>query len=203
MSDARLRIKICGVTHEEHIDAAADGDADLVGLVLAERSPRRIPLDRAVALAAHARWRGLESVALVVDADATLVASLSAFDRVQFHGAESCAALAASPRPTLRGFPFSPDALAGWNGCPHAHWLLVDGASGGGGRGFDHHALAALRSTVEKPILIAGGLAPATVAAAIAATRPFGVDVSSGVERARGEKDPELIRAFCRAAREA
>jgi phosphoribosylanthranilate isomerase len=203
MSAERLRIKICGVTREEHIDAAAESDADLVGLVLADGSPRRLSLDRATALAAHARSRGLESVALVVDADATLVAALSAFERVQFHGTEPCAALAASPRPTIRGFAFAPAALAAWDACPHVQWLLVDGPAGGGGRAFDHAALAALRPTVRKPILIAGGLAPQTVAAAIAATRPFGVDVSSGVERTRGEKDPELIRAFCRAAREA
>lgn len=200
---SRLLIKICGVTHEEHIAAASESGADLVGLVLWPGSARHVTIDRALALAAYARQRTLETVALVVDPDDALLAAAAAFDRVQFHGNESCERLSAVERPTIRGFAFSPDALARWDACPHADWLIVDGPQGGGGAAFDHAALAPLVSALRTPWLLAGGLTPATVARAIAIAKPTGVDVSSGVERVRGVKDPALIQAFCTAARSA
>ena len=199
----RLRIKICGVTHEDHVDAAAESGADLVGIVLAPQSPRFVGLDRGDELARRAQSRGLEAVALVVDPDDALLASLEAFDRVQFHGEEPCARLADTPRPSIKGFAFSPAALEGWLACPHADWLLLDGPRGGGGIAFDHAGLAPLVAGIEKPWLVAGGLSGANVGPVVRALRPFGVDVSSGVERSRGVKDVGLIRAFCRAAREA
>lgn len=199
-----VRIKICGVTHPEHVDAAAEHGADLVGLVLWPHSPRAIEFDAAVDLAAHASSRGLETVALVVDPADALRRSIEecrAFDRIQFHGQEACERLAGCSLPTIKGFAFSPEALAAWRRCAAATWLLVDGPRGGGGERFDHDALRPLVADLDRPWLLAGGLTPETVATAIARTRPFGVDVSSGVERERGVKDPARIAAFCDAVR--
>lgn len=206
MRAQRTLVKICGLTRDEDVHAAADAGADLVGFVLWPGSVRALPLERAAALAAVARSRGLESVALVVDATPAELAALAGFDRVQCHGAESCAALAAvrdlSARPVIKGFPFSPESLRAWDACPHVDWLLVDGPRGGSGQAFDHAALVAHRSQIAKPIVLAGGLTAENVAHAVRLVRPFAVDVSSGVERDRGIKDARLIERFCRAVRE-
>ena len=199
MSD--LLIKICGVTHEEHIAAASEEGANLVGVVLWPGSPRHVPRDRALQLANVARSRRLESVALVVDSDPSLAADFVHFDRVQFHGRQVCADLAGCPRPTIRGFAFSPETLRTWLDCPHAEWLIVDSPRGGSGEPFPYETLLALRDAITKPWLLAGGLTPETVASAITRVQPGGVDVSSGVEQTRGVKDPERIRSFCRAVR--
>ncbi|MDZ4752965.1 MAG: phosphoribosylanthranilate isomerase [Phycisphaerae bacterium] len=196
---SRVRIKICGVTHEEHIRAAAESGAHLVGLVVWPGSPRAVTVDRARELAETARKAGLETVALTVDGNEPLIAALTFVDRIQCHGNEVCDDLRRIPQPTIKGFPFTTDALRAWGACPHAEWLLVDSARGGSGIAFDHAVLAPLLATCSKPVLLAGGLNAETVASAIATVRPFGVDVSSGVERTRGVKDPELIRLFCRA----
>ncbi|MDZ4831411.1 MAG: phosphoribosylanthranilate isomerase [Phycisphaerae bacterium] len=199
----RTIIKICGLTHEEHVLATAEAGADLVGFVLWPSSVRALTRDRAIELAALAHARGLETVALVVDPSAADLADLHGFDRVQCHGRESCAVLASARVPSIKGFAFDAVALRAWDACTHAAWLLVDGSSGGGGAGFEHAALAALIRGVTKPVLLAGGLTPTNVATALRAVRTFGVDVSSGVERIRGVKDPELITAFCSAVRDA
>ena len=202
----RTRIKICGVTEPEHVAAVAEAGADLIGFVLHPRSPRALSLDRAMLLAEAAGARGLERVALVVDAGPDLlraIAEAGLFDRLQYHGSERCDHLLATALPAIKGFPFSSEALASWNACPNAAWILVDGARGGGGEAFDHRVLQPLTPTISKPWLLAGGLTAATVGEAIRTLRPWGVDVSSGVERARGIKDPERIAAFCEAVRAA
>ena len=81
--------------------------------------------------------------------------------------------------------------------------LLIDGPRGGSGAVFEHGALAAMMDAITKPIILAGGLTPENVGAAIRSVRPYAVDVSSGVESAPGVKDPDLIRAFCAAVRQA
>ncbi len=208
----RLRIKICGVTEPDHVAAVAESGADLIGFVFHPPSPRAVTLERAALLAEAAGARGLERVALVVDPEPSLLRAIAAtgqFDRVQFHGGESARAIGAArtsaglDRPTIKGFRFSPTALSAWNASDAVDWLLLDGPSGGGGEPFDHRTLQPLVATITKPWLLAGGLTPESVGEAIDRLRPWGVDVSSGVERQRGVKDPERIAAFCRAARAA
>ena len=82
---------------------------------------------------------------------------------------------------------------------PHVEILLIDGSSGGRGEVFRHEELAALMPQIDKPVVLAGGLTPQNVGAAIRAVRPFAVDVSSGVETSAGVKDADLMRAFCEA----
>ncbi|MBL9148990.1 MAG: phosphoribosylanthranilate isomerase [Phycisphaerae bacterium] len=201
MTPRRTRVKICGLSTDADVVAAAEAGADLVGFVLWQGSPRHVTLERARALAALAARHSLESVALVVDAEPAFLAALGDFDRVQCHGHESCNAVSRAPKPVLRGFPFSPEAFATWAACPSVDALLVDGPRGGSGEAFDHAPLVPLVAASPKKVFLAGGLTPETVGAAIARVRPYGVDVSSGVERTRGVKDPERMAAFCAAVR--
>ena len=128
---------------------------------------------------------------------------LDGWDRVQMHGDEDEALLGQLERSVIRGFPFEPAAVRRWERCPHVELLLVDGPRGGSGRRFDHAQLAALQLEISKPVILAGGLTPETVADAIRTVRPWGVDVSSGVESSPGIKDAELVVSFCRRVREA
>ena len=195
-------VKICGVTEPEHLHAAAEAGASFVGLVFAPQSPRCIDRARAERLLA-AMPAALEPVALLVDADADHPVLQWWRGRVQLHGGEdeaACARIAACGVELLRGFAFSPEAVHRWDACAAIGTLVVDGPRGGGGVGFDHGALAAMVPGLRARVMLAGGLTPETVAQAAATVRPWAVDVSSGVERVRGVKDPELIRRFCAAA---
>jgi phosphoribosylanthranilate isomerase len=195
-------VKICGVRTPDDARAAADAGAAMVGLVFAEGSPRRIDRAQAEAILA-ALPTGVEPVALLVDASADHAVLGWWRGRVQLHGNEdeaTCAAIAARGHRLMRGFPFSPEAVRRWDACAAIDTLVVDGPRGGGGVAFDHGSLAAMVPALRARVLLAGGLTPGNVSEAIRAVRPWGVDVSSGVERERGVKDRALIRAFCRAA---
>jgi phosphoribosylanthranilate isomerase len=197
----RTRIKICGITTPEALQAAVDAGADAIGLVFAAGSPRCLDADTATRLLALVPpnvlavgvYRGLRPADPLTDRVGML----------QLHGDEDEALITSLPHPVIRGFPFAPEAVARWDACPNVGYLLVDGPRAGAGETFDHRALAALIRTVAKPVIRAGGLTPENVADAIRAVRPYGVDVSSGVESAPGVKDPKRIAAFCEAVRAA
>ncbi len=123
----------------------------------------------------------------------------------QLHGAVDQAALVelARTQRIVRGFPFEPGAVDRWDADPAVDALLIDGSPGGEGASFDHAALAAIMDRITKPVILAGGLTAENVGTAIRTVRPFAVDVSSGVESTPGQKDPELVHAFCAAVREA
>ena len=196
------RVKICGVRTTADARAAADAGASMVGLVLAPGSPRTVGRAEAEAIVASLA-PGVEAVALLVGAHGGHPALEWWRGTVQLHGDESeedCAEVAARGFRVMRGFPFSPESVRRWDACKAVSVLVVDGPRGGGGRGFDHRALAGMSPPPGKPVLLAGGLDPSNVAAALEAVRPWGVDVSSGVERERGTKDHAMIARFCAAA---
>lgn len=213
----RTRIKICGVRTPEVALAAARAGADWVGLVFVDRSPRQVTVAEARAVV-RALPATVDPVGLFVDAPAERVREVAAavgLRTVQLHGDETPEQVASlEGLRVLKAVAFNGGAnLEWWRGVANVVGLLVDtppvdaGAlPGGSGRAFDWAALARWRAQAGDdlpPMFLAGGLTPANVAEAIATVRPYGVDVSSGVESARGVKDAALIEAFCAAVREA
>jgi phosphoribosylanthranilate isomerase len=209
-----LAVKICGLSTRETLDAALDAGADMAGFVFFPPSPRHLSLETARELGARA-GRNAAKVALTVDADdATLGNIVEALqpDILQLHGKESVARLRDIRQtfglPIMKAIAVETAAdLAALPGyAAVADRILFDarppkGATrpGGLGAAFDWHVLENL--DLRLPFMVSGGLHPDNVAEAIRVTRAGGVDVSSGVERAPGVKDIEMIRAFIRAAR--
>jgi phosphoribosylanthranilate isomerase len=193
-----LWIKICGLRDAAAIEAAADAGADAVGFVFHAASPRHLEPAEARALQA-AVPPGVERVAVFLHpAQALVDAALEAIapDWVQADAGDlEVLRLPPGQRvlPVLRSGEALPASLP-------ARCLYESGRSGAGERA-DWAAAAGLARRTQ--LVLAGGLDPSNVAQGVRAVRPFGVDVSSGVERARGTKDPRLIREFIRAAREA
>ena len=209
-----LLVKICGLSTRETLDVALEAGADMVGFVFFPPSPRHLSLGTARELGKQAKGRAVK-VALTVDADdATLENIIETLqpDILQLHGKETTARLrdikSKFGLPVMKALPVETAAdlapLAGYAGV--ADRILFDARApkdatrpGGLGAVFDWHVLEKL--DLELPFMVSGGLNATNVAEAIRVTRAGGVDVSSGVERAPGVKDPELIRAFIRAAR--
>ena len=209
-----LIVKICGLSTPETLDVALDAGADMVGFVFFPPSPRHLSLEIARDLGKHAKRRAAK-VALTVDADdATLANIVEALqpDMLQLHGKESVARL----RDIKQKFALqvmkviaveNASDLASLPGyAAVADRILFDARApkeatrpGGLGAVFDWHVLENL--DLKLPFMVSGGLNAGNVAEAIAVTRAGGVDVSSGVERAPGIKDPEMTRSFIRAAR--
>lgn len=201
-----MKIKFCGFTRDQDVRAAVDLGVDAIGLNLA-RGPRKITVERAAELA-RLIPPFVTSVALFVDADDLTILEAMRVTRctaVQLHGDES-PALAERLRtrfPVIKAFAVKDaTALNAVHGYPADAYLLdaaVPGVAGGSGVAWDHHLLAGV--TFERPMILAGGLSPTTVGPAIAATRPYGVDVASGIESAPGLKDATRMGAFIAAAR--
>lgn len=209
-----LTVKICGLSTPETLDAALQAGADMAGFVFFPPSPRHIGLETARELGRRAKGRATK-VALTVDADdATLADIVEALqpDILQLHGKENAARLRDIKRafglPVMKAIAVEIAAdLAALSGyAAVADRILFDarapkGATRPGGLGttFDWHVLENL--DLALPFMVSGGLTADNVAEAVRVTRAGGLDVSSGVERAPGIKDPEMIRAFIRAAR--
>jgi phosphoribosylanthranilate isomerase len=205
--NARTRIKICGLTREADVDAAVEAGADAVGFVLYPRSPRHVPIERAAALAKRLP-PFVTAVALFVNAEAQQIsAATQAIPNLllQFHGDETPAECRAPGRPFLRAARMAPgfDLLNFAAQYPHAQGLLLDAhveAYGGGGKVFDWSLIP---PNVPRPVVLSGGLHAGNVIDGIFQVRPSAVDVSSGVESAKGIKDALALRRFCEAVREA
>jgi phosphoribosylanthranilate isomerase len=211
-----LLIKICGLSSCEALDTALDGGADLVGFVFFAPSPRHLGLDAARALGSRVCGRA-QKVALSVNAtDDELAGAVDALrpDLLQLHGRESTERVAAVKRrfglPVMKALPLErrEDLAAVARYAEVADRILFDARApreatrpGGLGKTFDWHLLQNLDPGL--PFMLSGGIDANNVAEALAITRASAVDVSSGVERAPGEKDPDKIRAFIRAARAA
>ena len=209
-----LIVKICGLSTRETLDVALDAAADMVGFVFFPPSPRHLSFEVARDLGLAAKRRALK-VALTVDADdATLAGVVESLqpDLLQLHGHETAARLCDIKRrfglPVMKAIPVETSAdLAALPGYAEvADRILFDARApkeatrpGGLGAVFDWHVLENL--DLKLPFMVSGGLHADNVAEAVRVTRAGGVDVSSGVERAAGIKDPDMIRAFIRAAR--
>jgi len=205
----KLDIKICGLKTENAIAAALDGGASHVGFIFFPRSPRNVTVENAARLRQAAEGRA-KAVAVTVDADdATLERIVEGMrpDMLQLHGhegAERVEELKARYRlPVMKAVSVRDmrdlEAIAAYQGV--ADSFLLDakpraGADlpGGNGIPFDWSLLASLDGEVD--YMLSGGLNAANVGDALSIAKPRGIDVSSGVERAPGEKDPELIGAF-------
>jgi phosphoribosylanthranilate isomerase len=210
-----LIIKICGIKTEAVLDAAVEAGADMVGLMHFPRSPRHLELDPIAELISLARGR-IETCVVLVNPDNTLVAQVAALgpDWIQLHGPETPhrveairdeAGIAIMKACSI-GSAEDVAHVAGY--AEIADRILLDakppkGADRPGGLGdtFDWALLKALDPSLG--FMLSGGLTPDTVAAAIKAVHPMGVDVSSGVEKSPGVKDAGLVRAFIEKARAA
>ncbi len=203
----RTRIKICGLTREADVDAALDAGADAIGFVLYERSPRHVSVARAAELARRLP-PFVTPVGLFVNASgASIDAALQAIPTLmlQFHGDETPADCRLPQRPYLRAARMSPgfDLLDFAAQLPDAQGLLLDAhveGYGGGGKVFDWSLIP---QNVPRPVVLSGGLHAGNVIDGIRQVRPWAVDVSSGVESAKGIKDAQAIRRFCDAVRRA
>ncbi|WP_061023483.1 phosphoribosylanthranilate isomerase [Bradyrhizobium sp. CCH5-F6] len=209
-----LLVKICGLSTRETLQAALDAGADMVGFVFFPPSPRHLSLEAGRDLGRQVKQRALK-VALTVDADdATLDNIMDALspDIFQLHGKESVARLRDIKqkfgRPVMKALPVETAAdlavLPGYAAV--ADRILFDARPpkeatrpGGLGAPFDWQLLQNLE--LDLPYMVSGGLSAQNLAEAVRITRAGGVDVSSGVESAPGVKDPEMIKAFIRAAR--
>jgi phosphoribosylanthranilate isomerase len=211
-----LIVKICGLNTPEALDVALESGADLVGFVFFAPSPRHLDLDAARALGLRVQGRA-GKVALTVDADdETLRAVVAALkpDLLQLHGSEPPKRVTAVRSrfglPVMKALPIAERKdLARIDPYKNvADRLIFDARAprdatrpGGLGQPFDWTLLKGVDPGI--PFMLSGGLDAGNVAEALRITRAPGVDVSSGVERAPGEKDPDKIRAFIRAARKA
>jgi phosphoribosylanthranilate isomerase len=208
------KVKICGLKTEAALETALAGGADYVGFVFFGPSPRNVTPARAKILAARARGRA-RIVALMVDPDDALIAEVvaaAAPDILQLHGQETPARVAEIRArwgiPVMKAVPVETvdDARAALRFSSAADLILFDARApadstrpGGNGTPFDWRLLLAVRD--EAPFVLSGGLTPDNVAEAIRLTGATIVDVSSGVESRPGEKDPDLIGRFLRAAK--
>ena len=215
--DPRTRIKICGITREQDLDAAEEAGADAVGFIQYARSPRHVTAQRAAELARRLP-PFVTPVLLFVNAapqEVQAACDLVGGALLQFHGDESPAdcALAAGSRPWLRAAripldettPF--DLLEFAHGFAGAQALLLDAhVEGYGGAGKAFH-WSRLPPSVNCHAVLSGGLTPANVTDGIVQVRPrfrtLAVDVSSGVEVSKGIKDPAKIHQFVAAVRAA
>lgn len=207
LSLAETRIKMCGLTRAQDLQAAVEAGADAIGLVFYAASPRAVTLAQAADLARQVP-PFVTLVGLFVNADPAQVrATLAAvpIHLLQFHGDEDDDYCRQFDRPFIKAARVRPgmDLLQYAGSFPSAQAILLDAfveGYGGGGKVFDWTLIP---ENPGKPIILSGGLDPENVAAAVRRVRPAAVDVSSGIEADKGIKDAAKIRAFVAAVRRA
>ena len=199
----RTRVKICGITRVEDALAAARLGADAIGLVFYAKSPRAVSIPQAQAVV-RALPPFVSIVGLFVDAAPEEIRRVLAevpLDLLQFHGKEAPAACRVYGRPYVKVVHMDKvtDVVSLARPYDDAAGILVDtymeGVPGGTGQSFEWSRLPA---SLGSPLILAGGLTPDNVAAAVTQVRPWAVDVSGGVEAAPGIKDAAKIAAFIR-----
>ena len=195
------RVKICGITNLEDALAAAAAGADALGFVFYGPSPRNIEVDQAKTILSKLP-PFITTVGLFVNADASFLQSvlkLLPLDLLQFHGDESEAECKRWGKPYIKAIRMQEglDLVELCRTYESSRGILLDtfvaGQPGGTGQVFDW---ANIPPDLRKPIVLAGGLDPSNVANAVKQVNPWAVDVSGGVEAAKGKKDHALIKAF-------
>jgi phosphoribosylanthranilate isomerase len=203
----RTRVKICGLTRPSDAQAAAAAGVDAIGVVFYAKSPRAVDIAQAMAVVA-ALPPFVTSVGLFVDPSPAFVAEVLAavpLDILQFHGDEAPDACDAFGRPWVKALRVRPgiDLMREAERYVRAQALLLDayrpGVPGGTGERFDWGLIP---PELRPRVVLAGGLSPDNVAEAIRRVRPYAVDVSGGVESARGIKDSAKIDAFMQGVRD-
>jgi len=202
----RTRVKICGITRVEDARAAIDSGADALGLVFYSKSPRYVELSVAANIA---RTIGpfVTIVGLFVNAEAAQVreaVKTVGLDLLQFHGDEDEAYCAQFDMPYIKAIRMSPelDVKEVVTKYPSARGFLFDAWNkdkyGGTGETFEWQRLSSLKESADTdiPFILAGGLTPENVDQAVAAVKPYAIDVSGGVEQSPGIKSSELIQQF-------
>jgi phosphoribosylanthranilate isomerase len=200
-----IRVKICGITNvEDALHAAACG-ADALGLVFYEKSPRCLSPEVARQIIAELP-PFVSAVGLFVNERPERIRQIADFcglDVLQLHGDEGPTACDFAPRRVVKALRVKAAASLDGHAAYAVSALLLDawvaGAYGGTGERFNWELAAAVAR--QRPVILAGGLRAENVAAAVRSVRPYGVDVSSGVEASPGNKDPEKVAAFIRNAK--
>jgi phosphoribosylanthranilate isomerase len=196
-----VRVKICGITRLQDLHAACEAGADALGFVFYEKSPRHVSLEAAAELV-RALPPFVQSVGLFVNAKPSFIETALkavALDLLQFHGDETPADCARHGRPYIKAVRVNRDTdlLKCAADFAAARGLLLDawvpGVPGGTGERFDWSLIPA---NLPKAVILSGGLTPDNVAEAVQRVRPWAVDVSSGVEQAKGIKDAHQIAQF-------
>jgi phosphoribosylanthranilate isomerase len=206
-----LSVKLCGIRTPDILDEAIRLRATFAGFVHFSASPRHASIEQMAALVRHAHGR-IKTVAVLVDADDALLSALASagVDYFQLHGEESPARAAEIrtkfQRPIIRAIRVenTSDILAAkaYDAC--ADWLLFDAKApthalpGGTGQSFDWTLLAG--ASFAKPWMLSGGLHAGNLRVAVQQSGAKAVDVSSGIERAKGIKDVEMMKQFMNAA---
>jgi phosphoribosylanthranilate isomerase len=196
-----VRVKICGITRLADLRAACDAGADALGFVFYDKSPRRVSIETAAALLRELP-PFVQSVGLFVNADPAFIESVlnaAPLDLLQFHGDETPAGCARYGRPWIKAVRVraGTDLLKYAADFGAARGLLLDafvpGVPGGTGERFDWSLIP---PELPRPVILSGGLDPGNVAEAVRTVRPWAVDVSSGVEAAKGIKDARQMAQF-------
>ncbi|MHB2080231.1 phosphoribosylanthranilate isomerase [Pseudomonas asiatica] len=205
---SNVRSKICGITRIEDALAAAEAGADAIGLVFYAKSPRAVDVRQARAIIAELQ-PFVTTVGLFVNAsrcELNEILEVVSLDLLQFHGDETPQDCEGYHRPWIKALRVRPgdDLEAACQLYAGARGILLDtyvpGVPGGTGEAFDWSLVPA---RLSKPIILAGGLSADNVGQAIAQVRPYAVDVSGGVEQAKGIKDAAKIEAFMHAVKQA
>jgi phosphoribosylanthranilate isomerase len=207
---SRTRIKICGLTREADVDDAIDAGADALGFVQWPKSARHVTLERTLELVGRLPPFVTPVLLFVNASPAELRRATEALPQalLQFHGDETPEQCAAAGHPYLRAARMAPELdllefASRYAGVAGALGLLLDTPSegyGGSGKVFDWSLIP---TDVPVPVVLSGGLSPANVTDGVLRVRPWAVDVSSGVESAKGVKNAALMRRFCKAVKEA
>lgn len=205
---SNVRSKICGITRIEDALAAAEAGADAIGFVFYAKSPRAVDVRQARAIIAELP-PFVTTVGLFVNAsrcELNEILEVVPLDLLQFNGDETPQDCEGYNRPWIKALRVRPgdDLEAACRLYAGARGVLLDtyvpGIPGGTGEAFDWSLVPA---RLSKPVILAGGLSAQNVGQAIAQVRPYAVDVSGGVEQAKGIKDAAKIEAFMRAVKQA